>query len=261
MTRSRRNSELALGTLGLVSVFVVWQAVAMSGLVSRAFLPSVPATAEALVSGISRGSLLPDLAATTMRMIEGWLVSGLIGVAIGACLGLSRGLRRYCLPTLEFLRPLPAPAIVPLMISLLGLGPRMVLVVVVFGSLWPPLLATLAGFSLVEPRLDEVSRLLGLTRMQFIWKIGLPSALPDIIAGMRVSLALALILSVLGEMLAGQVGLGEAVLLAARSFRSPDLFAGITLLSGLGVAANVLLVAVEVRLRPGYGTGSRAVSA
>jgi sulfonate transport system permease protein len=134
--------------------------------------------------------------------------------------GLSTLLRDLLQPTLEFLRPLPAPAIIPLAIALLALGPSMVLLVMVFGSIWAPMLSTIQGLSLIEPRLNEVSRMLGMSRAAFIWKIGLPSALPDILAGLRVSISIALNLAVLGEMLAGQEGLGQTILLSARSFRS-----------------------------------------
>jgi ABC-type nitrate/sulfonate/bicarbonate transport system permease component len=118
----------------------------------------------------------------------------------------------------------------------------------VFGSIWPPMLSTIQGLSLIEPRLNEVSRMLGMSRAAFIWKIGLPSALPDILAGLRVSVSIALILAVLGEMLAGQVGLGQTILLAARSFRSYDMFAGLILLSVLGISANLLLRWLEDKL-------------
>jgi ABC-type nitrate/sulfonate/bicarbonate transport system permease component len=87
-----------------------------------------------------------------------------------------------------------------------------------------------------------------MSRSAFIWKIGLPSALPDILAGLRVSVSIALILAVLGEMLAGQVGLGQTILLAARSFRSYDMFAGLILLSILGISANLLLRLLEDKL-------------
>jgi ABC-type nitrate/sulfonate/bicarbonate transport system permease component len=115
----------------------------------------------------------------------------------------------------------------------------------VFGSIWAPMLSTIQGLSLIEPRLTEVSRMLGMSRAQFIWKMGLPSALPDILAGLRVSISVALILAVLGEMLAGQRGLGQTILLSARSFRSYDMFAGLILLSVLGISANLLLRLIE----------------
>jgi ABC-type nitrate/sulfonate/bicarbonate transport system permease component len=148
---------------------------------------------------------------------------------------------------LELMRPLPASAIVPVVIAFVGLSPAMVLIVVVFGSVWPVMLATVHGFASVEPRLHEVSRVLGLSRAAQLWKIGLPNALPDALAGMRVALTVALILAVVGEMLASQQGLGTAILLAARSFRSADLFAGVVLLGGIGLISNSLLSAVEHR--------------
>jgi ABC-type nitrate/sulfonate/bicarbonate transport system permease component len=109
------------------------------------------------------------------------------------------------------------------------------------------LLATANGFGQIEPRLHEVGRLLRLSPLAFIWKIGLPNALPDALAGMRVSLTVALILAIVGEMLASQPGLGQAILLAARSFRSADLFAGVALLGAIGLLSNSALNLVERR--------------
>ena len=110
------------------------------------------------------------------------------------------------------------------------------------------LLATVQGFANVEPRLSEVSRLLQLSRAQFIWKIGLPNAVPDILTGMRLSLTVALILAVVGEILSAQRGLGLGLLLAARSFRAPDLFAGIVLLGLIGLVSSYLLLLAEQRI-------------
>ena len=90
--------------------------------------------------------------------------------------------------------------------------------------------------------------MLRLSRLAFIVKIGLPNALPDAIAGMRLSLTVALILAIVGEMLASQQGLGTAILLAARSFRAADLFAGVGLLGLIGLASNALLTTCERRL-------------
>jgi ABC-type nitrate/sulfonate/bicarbonate transport system permease component len=124
----------------------------------------------------------------------------------------------------------------------------MVLAVVAFGAMWPVLLGTIHGFAAVEPRLLEVSRCLQLGRIDFVLKVGLPNALPDILAGMRLSLTVALIVAVVGEMIASQPGLGQAILLAARAFRASDLFAGIVLLGLIGLASNALLALAERRL-------------
>jgi ABC-type nitrate/sulfonate/bicarbonate transport system permease component len=248
MNMRRPFLDATLGVLGLLAIFAVWQLMSLSALVSPAFLPAPSAAFESLGRGLADGSLVKGFLATSIRLLQGWLLASVLGIALGAIIGLSAPLRELLQPTLEFLRPLPAPAIIPLAIALLGLGPSMVLLVMVFGSIWPPMLSTIQGLSLIEPRLNEVSRMLGMSRAAFIWKMGLPSALPDILAGLRVSVSIALILAVLGEMLAGQAGLGQTILLSARSFRSYDMFAGLILLSVLGISANLLLRLLENRL-------------
>jgi sulfonate transport system permease protein len=248
MKIQRQLLDTALSLLGLLAIFGIWQLISISGLVSTAFMPAPSDALDSLRLGLADGNLTRGFLATSIRLLQGWLLASLLGVALGAVIGLSTPLRELLQPTLEFLRPLPAPALVPLAIALLGLGPAMVLLVMVFGSIWPPMLSTIQGLSLIEPRLNEVSRMLGMSRAAFIWKIGLPSALPDILAGLRVSVSIALILAVLGEMLAGQVGLGQTILLAARSFRSYDMFAGLILLAVLGISANLLLRLLEEKL-------------
>ena len=137
---------------------------------------------------------------------------------------------------------------IPLAISLFGLSPAMVLAVVAFGAMWPVLLATVHGLASVHLRLREVAAALQLSRAAFVWKIGLPHALPDILAGLRLAMTVSLIVSVVGEMIASQSGLGQAILLAARAFRASDLFAGIVLLGAIGFVSNALLAHAERRL-------------
>ena len=110
------------------------------------------------------------------------------------------------------------------------------------------MLATVHGFSAVEPRLYEVSRVLGLSRLDVIRKIALPNALPDILAGMRLSATVALILTVVGEMLTSRDGLGQWILLGASSFRAADVFAGVILLGAIGYLSAQILSFAEARL-------------
>jgi len=137
----------------------------------------------------------------------------------------------------------------PVAIALLGLSPGMVLAVIAFGAIWPVLLSTVHGFASIDPRLHEVARVLGLSRRAFVAKIGLPHTLPDVITGMRLSLTIALVLAIVGEMLASQTGLGSAILMAARSFRAPELYAGVVLLGIIGLLSNVLLALAERMVR------------
>ena len=237
-----------IGSAGVLAALVaLWWAASHAGWVSRVFLPTPEATAASLAEGL-RGDLLGYTLATVRRMLEGWLLASIFGVVLGAAIGVSPSVRAWVQPTLEFIRPLPASALLPLAISIFGLNPGMVLFVVAFGAMWPVLLATVHGFAAVEPRLSELARCLQLPRAAFVWKIGLPNALPDILAGMRLSMTISLIVAVVGEMIASQSGLGQAILLAARSFRASELFAGIALLGLIGFASNALLAFAEKRL-------------
>jgi len=238
-----------MGSLAVLAALVVlWWLASHLQWVSKVFLPTPEATLAALTEGLQAGGALVEQSLETLRrMIEGWLLACLAGVVLGALIGTSGAGRAWLQPLLEFIRPLPASAIMPLAISIFGLGPNMVLFVVAFGAMWPVLLATLHGFASIEPRLREVAAALQMPTRDFIWKIGLPSAMPDILAGMRLSMTVSLIVAVVGEMIASQPGLGQAILLAARSFRASELFAGIVLLGMIGFAANALLAGAERR--------------
>lgn len=232
----------------LAAAIALWWLASHLEWVSKVFLPTPEATLAALGEGLRGGALLEQAGHTLRRMLEGWLVACFAGMLLGALIGTSAAARAWLQPMLEFIRPLPASAVMPLAISIFGLGRNMVLFVVAFGAMWPVLLATVHGFASVEPRLREVAGALQLRRRDFIWKMGLPSAMPDILAGMRLSMTVSLIVAVVGEMIASQTGLGQAILLAARSFRASELFAGIVLLGAMGFGANALLAAAEKRL-------------
>jgi ABC-type nitrate/sulfonate/bicarbonate transport system permease component len=221
--------------------------------VSKVFLPTPEATLASLAEGLNLagaggGELASFTWQTVQRMLLGWLLASFAGIALGTLVGVSGAARAWLVPTLEFVRPLPASAVMPLAIALFGLGGGMVLAVVAFGSMWPVLLATVHGFASVERGLREVASGLELSRAAFVWKIALPHAMPDIVAGMRLSMTVSLIIAVVGEMIASQPGLGQAILLAARSFRASELFAGIALLGALGFASNALLALAERHL-------------
>jgi ABC-type nitrate/sulfonate/bicarbonate transport system permease component len=229
-------------------VVAVWQMIANARLVSPVFLPGPDRAWTALVRGLTEGDLVAKIVGTLEHMAFGWLSASIVGVALGALIGSSPRIRPYVTPTLEFLRPLPVSALIPVAIAFFGLSQAMALSVIGFGAMWPMLLATVHGFAAVEPRLYEVARSLHLSRAEVIFKIGLPSASPDILAGMRLSVTVALILSVVCEILAGLDGLGHWILLSARAFRSADLFAGVILLGVIGYLTSLVVAYAERRL-------------
>jgi sulfonate transport system permease protein len=246
MTATWRDRLASLAVLA--AGVALWWFAAHGQWVSKAFLPTPEATLDRLVEGWLQGDLARFTAATVGRMLAGWLLASLLGVALGVLIGSSPAARAWLQPSFEFLRPLPASALLPLAIALFGLSPGMVLFVVAFGAMWPVLLATLHGLAQVHVRLREVAMALQLTRTDIVFKLGLPNALPDILSGMRLSMTVSLIVSVVGEMIASQSGLGQAVLLAARSYQAAELYAGVVLLGLVGFLSNTMLTQAETHL-------------
>lgn len=244
-----RGLLLRLGALLFAAGLLgAWQLAAMARIISPVFFPSLSRTLAALLDMEARGVLLSAALATSLRMFYGWVLASLLGIGLGAAIARLPRLRAYLEPTLEFLRPLPASAIIPPAILFLGLTGQMTVTVIAFGAIWPVLLGSVHGFTAVEPRLAEMASVHGLRPLAFMTTIALPSALPDIFAGLRIGLAVALILAVVTEMQAALPGLGFNILMAQRMFRSPDLYAGIIVLGALGFATNLLLTAAERRL-------------
>ena len=234
------------GSIAVTAMLVVgWQLIANYSGIPPVFLPGPDRAWRALVTGFSTGDLSRLTAATIERMLYGWVLASIAGIAVGAIIGSSRLARDYIAPMLEMIRPVPVSAFMPVMIAFLGLTGNMVLVVIALGSIWPVLLATVHGVSSVEPRLVEVSQSLRLGRLQTLWKIALPNSQPDILAGMRIGLTVSLVLAVIGEMLTSENGLGWYILISARGFRSAELFGGVILLGLIGLFSNLTLQAVE----------------
>jgi ABC-type nitrate/sulfonate/bicarbonate transport system permease component len=238
------NVGAVLFALGLLAI---WQVLADMRLISPVFFPPPSRAIAELFDRLVDGSAYPPILATCTRMLFGWVCASILGIALGAIIGSSRIGRDYLEPTLEFVRPLPASAIIPVAILFLGLTNQMSVAVIAFGAIWPVLLSSVYGFSSIQGRLQEVSAVLGLSRLEYLRKIAIPSAMPDILSGIRVSLAISLILAVVTEMQASLPGIGRDIFMAQRSFRSVDLYGGLIVLGVIGFTVNYALVAFEKR--------------
>jgi sulfonate transport system permease protein len=226
-------------------LLAAWQLLADARLVSPVFFPAPSRAIGELFARLVDGSAWPSIEATVARMLFGWLSASLLGIVLGAAIGCSRLAREVIEPTLEFIRPLPASAIIPVAILFLGLSNQMSIAVICFGAIWPVLLGSVHGFGSAPGRLQEVAAALELSRADVLRKIALPSATPDILSGLRISLAVSLILAVVTEMQASLPGIGRDIVLAQRNFRSADLYGGLILLGLIGLTANHALLAFE----------------
>lgn len=244
----RRHSAIFGMVAFTALVLVIWQLAVQFGIVNKLFVATPIASFGVVFNRLASGELFESVGSTTGRMILGWLLASTIGILLGALIGSSRLAQDLLTPTLEALRPLPASAVIPVAILLFGLNNSMSVAVVAFGSLWPVLLATIHGFRNVPQQLREVGDMLEMGRLRYFFTIALPSAGIDILPGLKIGLALSLILTVVTEMQASLGGVGFDIFMAQRSYRSADLYAGLIVIGTIGFIINQVLLLVERRL-------------
>jgi ABC-type nitrate/sulfonate/bicarbonate transport system permease component len=189
-----------------------------------------------------------DVVPSLERLGAGYAIACVVGVIVGMALGLSPTLRRAADPIVQFLRAIPPPALLPFGILVLGVGASMKIFIIAFVCVWPVLLNAVDGVAGVEPMLRETSRGYRIDRRDTVLHVMLPAAAPQIFAGMRTSLSLALILMVISEMVASTNGIGYFVLQSQRSFAIEEMWSGIILLGILGYVLNGAFVLVERRV-------------
>jgi len=188
-----------------------------------------------------------DVLPSVVRLLIGYLGAVLVGVALGVLLGGNRTLRRVTEPVLEFFRAIPPPALIPILFLFAGIGDTAKVIVIVFGSVWPVLLNTVEGVRAVDEVLSDTSRSYRITGLTRLRRLVLPAAGPQIVAGMRQALSIAIILMVISEMFASTNGLGFSIIQFQRSFAIPQMWSGILLLGLLGFALSLLFAVFERR--------------
>lgn len=191
----------------------------------------------------SLGNVVPSL----LRLAVGYLAAVLVGVALGVPLGLSRTLRDFLEPVLEFFRAIPPPVLVPVLMLFAGIGNTMKVLVILSGAVWPILLNTVEGVRAVDPVQVETARCYRIAGLARLRRLVLPAASPQIVAGMRQALSIAIILMVISEMFASSSGLGFTIVSFQRSFAIPEMWSGIIVLGLLGFGLSLLFRAYESR--------------
>lgn len=182
------------------------------------------------------------------KFLAGYLIAVVLGVIIGMLIGLSPIARAIADPLVQFLRSLPPVTILPVGILLFGIGAPMNIFVIVFGSIWATLLNTADGVRGVDLQVRDTARSFRLTWPQRIRYVLLPSAGPQIFAGMRTSLQIAIILIVVSEMVGATSGIGYYVLKSQQTFKVVETWAGTIVLGVLGFVMTVLFLQVEKRV-------------
>ncbi|WP_432559896.1 ABC transporter permease [Granulicoccus sp. GXG6511] len=182
--------------------------------------------------------LLTDALPTIVRLTIGFGIAFIVGVGIGLLLGTNPALETATRPVIEFVRATPGIAMLPIIMVVLGTGDAMKVFTIALVSCWPILLNTIDGVRAVEPVLVDVARSYQLTRVSRIRDIVLPSAAPQILAGGRTALGVAVVVTVVTEMVGAPGGIGYFILDSQRSFDISEMWTGVFVLGIIGYAVN-----------------------
>ncbi|MGY1849125.1 ABC transporter permease [Blastococcus sp. SYSU DS1021] len=233
-------------TLGLPVILLTawWFASAGS---TNFFFPPLSEILESMVEEWFGPRLAADVWPSLYRLAAGYALAVAVSLALGVLIGTSRTVRAVTEPVFEFFRAIPPPVLVPIFILLFGLGDGMKIVVIAFGCMWPILLNTVEGVRAVDEVLSDTGRVYGLRGWSRLRRLVLPSASPQIFAGLRQGLSVAIILMVISELFAATNGLGYAVVQAQRSFAIAETWAGMLMLGLLGFLLALLFRIVESR--------------
>ena len=231
----------------LLGIFAAWQL--LTGLFHPLYFP--PPARIAVVIGrdwLSWSGLQTQVFPSLMRVTLGWALAAVVGITLGVAIGLVRGLGGYVYPLIHFARAVPPPVVLPVFLILFGIGNDMKVFFVAFGVVWPVLINSIKGVQSVDPTQVETARVYGIHGLRRLTHVVLPAALPEIFAGLRISLSLSFVLMVISEMIAASGGVGFQILHSQAVFNILNMWAGMVVLGIGGVVFNAALTAVEAHV-------------
>ncbi|MDH6454221.1 MULTISPECIES: ABC transporter permease [unclassified Streptomyces] len=234
-----RLQNAALGAAGLAAFLALGEAVPRLGLVKEEYFPPTSRIARAFADELSDDTFWTALGDTLTGWALGLAIAATAGIVIGVVLSVVPHLREATASTIEFLRPIPSVALIPLAVLLYGSELRSVLLLVVYASFWQVLIQTLYGVQDVDPVADETARSYGLGTWARVRHVLWPTALPYVMTGVRLAAAVALILAITGELVIGAPGLGARIAVAQNSQAVPEMYALIVVTGLLGLLINV----------------------
>jgi ABC-type nitrate/sulfonate/bicarbonate transport system permease component len=244
-TAAGRMAPFVVTVLSIAAGLLVWELVSRSGLISEDDLPAMTTTFNELWSMMHTREFWVAFGETVRGWALGLGIATLLAVPIGILLGSSEFANRALRVPVEFLRPIPSAALIPLLFLTLGTTLKSEVFLATFGAFWPLLVQTIYGVRDVDPVALDTARSFGVGRFERLYRIKLPSAVPYIATGLRISSAVSLILAFTAELFMGTGGLGQ-IMNVAESFGLTVQVYALALATGfLGLAIYVLFSAFE----------------
>ncbi len=240
---SRWTGVAFLGLLGLL-----WEAAGRGGWVHPVFFPPLSRILTTFLAIVTSGEIAPHLAVSLWRAALGYILAAIVAVTLGVVMGYWRRAYEASEITIELLRAVPPPVVIPVAMVFLGIGDATKVFTIFFTCSFPILVNTIDGVRGVDPVLIRTARTFGLSRRQIVAKVIFPAAAPFIMTGLRIATAIALILVVVSEMIGATSGIGYFILGNQRSLNVTRMYAGLLVLALLGYGVNRAFLAVDARL-------------
>lgn len=247
------RTAMLLRAASIALFFAIWYAVALlNAHVVKVFNPLLlPAPHTVLLAGIEMvrsGELQRDILASLSRVVQGFFLAAIIGVAVGTAVGRSRRLEYLVEPTIELLRPIPPLAFLPMMVLWFGIGETSKVAFIAYAAFFPIFTTTVEGIKYVDPLLLRAAASLGGSGRDIFRYVVLPAALPNIITGLRIGFGLSFFVIVAAEFIAADSGLGFLINDARTFFLVANMLLGAAVIGAIGFTFNILLRRLEAWL-------------
>jgi len=244
--------DVLLGVVPIAILVALWQAIASLGYAPVALLPPPGVVFMRLTQEMFTVAFQQEIGVTLFRLFAGFSIAVILGVGIGLASAASPAINAVVRPIVRVLAPVPKVALYPALLLLLGFGHGSKITLVAADALFPILLSTYYGASMVEQKLIWSAMAAGTPRREILFKVVLPAAVPSILTGCRIGLVISCIVVFLAEMITSTDGLGHLLVTAARTFQTVDMFVPLITISMLGLVLNGLLQGLRSYLLRGF---------
>lgn len=242
---SKLPKRQLLGVAGILAFLLIWESIPRLGFVEPRFLPPASEVIAALVTNFGSTTFWVAVGETLLAWGIGLAMAILLAVALGFIIGYSAFLRKFTNSTVEFLRPIPSVALIPLAVLLFGVRIESTLMLVVYASFWQVFIQVLYGVADVDNVAMQTAKSYGLGTLARVRHVVFPTALPYLMTGIRLAAAVALILAITAELIIGSPGLGREIALSQSGGAVADMYALVLATGLIGVVINLLMRWIE----------------
>lgn len=244
-SKLRDAFEIIYMWLPLIALIALWEYTSRIGILNPSIMPAPSGIVQTFVNMVESGRLQTNLVASLLRIIKGYFFGALCGLIVGFLMGNFKPIDKLLTILVGFFRPIPIIAWIPLFILWLGIGDLSKVTIISIGCFWPVLLNTLNGIKSVDKKLLEVAVILEKSWFVQLYKIILPSALPSILTGLRLSVGSALMGVVGAEMLAANSGIGFLITFGRELAQPGIMLVGVLVIALLGLGVDFVLLKME----------------